>query len=164
MKARLLLLSMLLAGCNSKITPQQQKLDIANLPKAFSVLEQLQVHDYRNQDWCKNIAYKYGKFSKTTHPSTCNLFEGTPKSFDSQADRDFKSVAQTIASTGVNLDYLSIEYGKTRKLTKAEFNVTGCGCSYVYSPSYEKLPTNLGREIQYTALSQDWYFVLSDWN
>ena len=41
MKAKLLLLSsLLLVGCSTEITVERQNRDVANLPKAFSILEQ----------------------------------------------------------------------------------------------------------------------------
>jgi hypothetical protein len=102
MKAKLLLLSsLLLVGCSTEITVERQNRDVANLPKAFSILEQLQVQAYRNQDWCKNIFYRAGKFSNN-QAATCNLFDGKAKAL-AQAQRDFKAVETAIASTGLKL-------------------------------------------------------------
>jgi hypothetical protein len=165
MKAKLLLLSsLLLAGCNPEVTIEIQRRDVTNLPKAFSILEQLQVQAYRNQDWCKNIFYKGGKYSNNNEATTCNLFDGKAKAFDSQTERDFKAVEGTINSTNVRLHYFSAEYEKAGKLIQADFDLAQCPCSYTYSPNYTKLPEDIPNEMEYSAVNKDWYFVKRDWN
>jgi hypothetical protein len=164
MKAKLLLLSsLLLVGCSLGITKERQKQDATNLPKAFSILEQLQVQAYRNQDWCKNIFYKGGKFSNNNEATTCNLFDGKAKPF-AQAQGDFKIVESAIASTGLELHYFSADYGKGGKLIRADFDLAECPCTYTYSPNYSKLPEDIPREMEYSAVNKDWYFVKRDWN
>lgn len=118
---------------------------------------------YRNQDWCQNIAYQYGKFSNTER-STCNLFQGKPKAFDVRASNDFKTVAEAASSTGVPLYLiLDLKYSKQGKLNQAKFHLTNCSCYYVYSPNYHKLPEDIPNERRYTIINQDWYFVQQDW-
>jgi hypothetical protein len=158
------LLNLALVGCYSQFTSARQQQDITNLPKTFNVLEKLQVRDYRNQDWCKNIAYKGGNFSNNNKQSTCNLFTGQAKEFDSQSDRDFQAVNGAITNANIQIHYMSAEYDRTGKLTQAEFNLVQCSCAYVYSPAYKQLPPSQPKEVEYTVINQDWYFVMSDWN
>jgi hypothetical protein len=158
------LFNLALVGCDSQFTLARQQRDIANLPQTFNILEKLQVRDYRNQDWCKNIAYKGGKFSNNNGRSTCNLFEGHAKEFDSQSDHDFQAVDRAITNANIKIYYMSAEYDRTGKLTQAEYTLAQCPCTYVYSPAYKQLPPNQGKEMEYTAINQDWYFEITDWN
>jgi hypothetical protein len=153
----------LLTGCGIP-SPSAQQHDVANLPKVFSQLETLKVEDYRNQDWCKNVAYRRGKFSNNLESGTCNLFNGTPKPMDAQAQQDFQAIARLMATTGVNIHFLSAQYNSSNRLTEVEFHLaTFCRCSYVYSPRY-KLPEDMGDEMKFTAINSSWYFVWEDWN
>lgn len=97
--------------------------DVGSMPSCFATLEKLQVTAFRNQDWCQNMVYSRGKFSRNTE-ATCNLFEGTPVPFDAQAEKDFNVVSQAIRTTGAELHFITgLEYGVDGKLKKAEFHL-----------------------------------------
>jgi hypothetical protein len=158
------ILNILLVGCGIPGASEHQR-DVANLPKVFSALQVLKVKDYRNQDWCKNIAYKRGGFSSNLTSTTCNLFDGKPIAMDERAKQDFQTIATAMATTGVGIDRLSANYDSADRLVGATFNLsTICRCSYVYRPSYKRLPENMQGEMEYTAINPDWYFVWEDWN
>jgi hypothetical protein len=158
------LLSFSLMSCGIPSTSDQQR-DAASLPKVFDTLQTLKVEAYRNQDWCKNVAYQRGKFSGNLKSTTCNLFDGTPQPMDSQATQDFQAIARSMATTGVSIHFLSAQYDSSNHLTGAEFHLaTLCRCSYVYSPQYNHLPENMTGEMEFTAINSDWYFVWADWN
>jgi hypothetical protein len=154
----------LISGCGQPSQSQKQK-HVARLPACFNVLESLQVTAYRNQDWCRNMAYRRGKFS-SNNDRACNLFEGTAQAFDRQAQQDFDTVSRAIAATGVRLDLISdIKYGRNGKLKRAEFHLAKAGRhSYIYSPGYGKPPPNVRFERTYTPLNEDWYYIWEDWN
>jgi hypothetical protein len=164
------LLVIVLAACIGTSPAQQkaqQQRDVMNLSKSFAILEQLQVWDYRNQDWCKNIFYRRGKFSDNIEQATCNLFEGKSQPFDAQAQRNFRSVDRAIASTGVKLLFISgIKYAPNGKLIGGEFHLDSglIRNHYVYSPGYKKLPDDVPNESWHTAIDRDWYYVKEDWN
>jgi hypothetical protein len=162
----ILAVTVLLAGCAVSPETEQRKADVANLPKCFSVLESLDVLAYRNQDWCKNIWYRRGKFSHQTDPAdTCNLFPGTPQPFDAPALTDFESVTAAVATTGVRLYYISdLAYDARGKLNHAEFHLAAGQYTYVYSPGYRKLPEDMPRERKHSRIDQDWYYIWEDWN
>ena len=157
-----------LGGCDHEPSPKAQSLHTQRLPRCFSVLERLHVEAYRNQDWCKNIWYKRGKFSHQTEPpDTCNLFEGTPLPFDAQAQKDFEAVAGAIKATHVDLYYIDhLKYAPDGKLIGAEFHLLGGPnrYSYVYSPGYTSLPPDEPKEREHTRIDKDWYYVWWDWN
>jgi hypothetical protein len=162
----LLMCSSVLLSCGGQPDAAQQKRDTDQLPKCFGVLQQLRVGAYRNQDWCKNIVYQRGKFSKNSE-SACNLFQGTPLPFDAQAQKDFDAVAAAIRSTGVSLNFIGdLTYSGDGKLVGAEFHLAGGPnrYSYVYSPGYNSLPSDQPKELEYTRISKDWYYVWEDWN
>jgi hypothetical protein len=163
-KLLFLILGLALVSCGVP-KASDHKRDVANLPKVFPILRTLKVKDYRNQDWCKNVAYQRGKFSSNLESTTCNLFDGTPKPMDQQTLRDFQAIANSMATTSVSIHFLSAQYNSSNQLVKAEFHLaTTCRCSYVYIPQYKQLPENMTGEIEYTAINSDWYFVWEDWN
>jgi hypothetical protein len=140
----------LIARCSE---PNQfsKRRDVANLPTIFHQLEKLKITAYRNQDWCKNIAYQRGKFSNNLRSTTCNLFEGQPQTMDPRAEQDFQEISLRLTAIGASIRYLSAKYD------------TLCRCSYIYQPGYT-LPPNMGGEMEYTAINSNWYFVWEDWN
>lgn len=161
---QLVVLNILLVSCGIPNGAQHQH-DVANLPKVFSTLQNLKVKAYRNQDWCKNIAYKRGNFSNNSKSLTCNLFAGMPIAMDDRAQQDFQTISSVMATTGVGIHFLSAQYDRSDRLIRAEFNLsTACRCSYIYQPRFNRLPENMTGEIEYTAINSDWYFVWEDGN
>jgi hypothetical protein len=156
-----------LTSCSQQPSNRQMQLETRHLTHAFAALENHQVAAYRNQDWCKNIVYKRGKFSDQPHQSTCNLFLEAPQIFDAQAIKDFDEVATAIAHTEVDLHYITrLDYDAEGTLTQAQFHLatTFGRYSYVYAPNYQTLPPNIANEIEHTAINEDWYAVWEDWN
>ena len=147
-------------------TPKRQKIDIEGLPRCFAVLERLQVHAYRNQDWCKNIWYQRGKFSHQTDPAdTCNLFREPPQPFDAKALEDFEWVTTAVAKTDVKLTYISdIVFDRQGRLTQAKFHLAAGRYTYVFSPGYKELPEDMPREREHRRIDESWYFIWEDWN
>jgi hypothetical protein len=131
------------------------------LPK----LEQTHLTAYRNQSWCKNIAYNHGNFSETQSPSTCNLFEGEAEPFDETAQDTFNNLQQRLLLTGVNINFLNV-YFEDGKIRMADFNLSCWLCSrtrYVYKPGYV-LQEDFENEMWFDAVSENWYVVNEDWN
>lgn len=156
-----------LTSCSHQPSHRQMQRDTHNLTRAFAALENHQVVAYRNQDWCKNIVYKRGRFSDQPHQSTCNLFPKEPQIFDAQAVKDFDEVATAIANTQVDLHYITgLDYDAEGTLTQAQFHLATSFSrySYVYAPNYQALPPNFENEIEHTAINEDWYAVREDWN
>jgi len=161
-----LIVPFILVGCGGEPDAVLRKRHTEALPACFRILERLEVEAYRNQDWCKNIVYKRGKFSRNKEV-TCNLFRGTPMPFDSQAEKDFDAVAKVIRTTGVPLMYITgSEYAPKGALKRVEFHLDGGPnrYSYVYSIGYTNLPPDDPGERRYTAINRDWYYVWEDWN
>jgi hypothetical protein len=159
---QLAVLNILLVSCGIPNSAQHQR-DVANLPKVFSTLQSLKVKAYRNQDWCKNVAYQRGNFSNNLKASTCNLFDGIPIGMDDKSRQDFQTISSAMATTGVNIHFLSAKYDRSDRLIGAEFNLsTPCRCSYVYQPKFDRLPESMKGEMEYTAINSDWYFVWQD--
>jgi hypothetical protein len=144
------------------------------IPKTFAVqqfervlprLEAEQLEAYRNQSWCKNIAYTRGNFSETSHPTTCNLFEGTPEPFDDRATRDFQTLHRLFLLTGVRILFVKVYY-ENDAVRLAEFNLACFLCSrtrYVYEPNYV-LQEDMDGEMWFDAINETWYEVNEDWN
>jgi hypothetical protein len=138
---------------------------VKRLERVLSGLEQAQITAYRNQNWCKNIAYNYGQFSETTQASTCHLSEGEVLAFDETANVAFGDLRQTLLFTGVNISFLTAYYEED-KLRQVEFNLNCWLCSrarYVYEPNYV-LPEDMSSEMWFDAINETWYRVNEDWN
>ena len=161
----LLIFCLFFSGCGQPSRGKMQK-DVGRLPGCFAVLERLQVTAYRNQDWCKNISYKRGKFSNNAKESCNYLLGGGSVAFDAQAEKDVAVLAKAISKTGVGLRIISdLEYGAEGKLKKAVFHLAGFGrYTYVYSPGYGTPPPDIPQERRHTSLNGDWYYVWEDWN
>ncbi len=138
---------------------------VGQLEKLLPGLEQTQTNAYRNQSWCKNIAYSYGNFSDTEFPSTCNLFEGEANPFDETAKAAFNDLRRTLLLTGVNINFLNV-YVEGETTWLADFSL-GCWlCSrtrYVYEPGYV-LQEDIPNEMSFNAVNENWYVVNEDWN
>jgi len=156
-----------LTSCSQQPSHRQMQRETHNLTRAFATLETHQVTAYRNQDWCKNIVYKRGKFSDQPHRSTCNLFPEDLQIFDAQAIKDFDEVATAVDHTQVDLHYITrLDYDAEGALAQAQFHLATpfSRYSYVYAPNYQALPPNIANEIEHTTINEDWYAVWEDWN
>jgi hypothetical protein len=157
-----LFLSWLLLG---RLWVMPKAVAVAQLEKLLPRLGQAQLTAYRNQSWCRNIAYGDGNFSETNSPSTCNLFEGEARPFDEPGRTAFNDLRQSLLLTGVNINFLNV-YIEEGKIRQAEFSL-GCWlCSrtrYVYEPDYV-LPEDRGSEMWFDGINKDWYEVNEDWN
>jgi hypothetical protein len=154
-----LLLTVGLTACGGSRDPQA---DVERLTNALPVLQQLQVENYRNQDWCKNLAYQQGKFSNNRESTTCRIDE-TSQFFTDQANQAFGQVTSAIQQTQVPLYAVVVDYGSDGRIRRAEFLLTRPG-GYIYEPGYRALPESLPNELEYTAVNQDWYSYWQDWN
>mgnify|MGYP003543114992 FL=1 len=144
------------------------------IPKTFAVqqlervlprLEGMGLEAYRNQSWCKNIAYDYGKISETSHPTTCNLFEGTAQPFDDRATGDFQTLRRIFLFTSVRIRFVNVYY-ENETIRLAEFHLECFWCSrtrYVYEPYYV-LQEDMGFEMWFDAINESWYEGNEDWN
>jgi hypothetical protein len=138
---------------------------VGQLGRLLPGLEQSQLEAYRNQSWCKNIAYSYGAFSETSYPTTCNLFDGTAQPFDEQARRDFQILYRTFSFTGVRIRFVNVYY-ENENVRLAEFHLECFWCSrtrYVYEPNYV-LQQDMEGEMWFDAINKTWYEVNEDWN
>lgn len=161
---RLLPLLLLLVGCSKAPSPEQQQLAVNHLARTFDRLKQLRVEDYRNQDWCQNLAYRWGKFSNNNEATTCNLFQGQATAFTPEAQRDFDAIAKTFDIPGTRLHYFSVRYSANGEIVGAEFSIQDCPCSYVYRPNYPTPPEDNPDVVKLNLIDRDWYFVERDWN
>ncbi|MBE9182687.1 hypothetical protein IQ268_29560 [Oculatella sp. LEGE 06141] len=138
-----------------------------NLETAFAMIEQYRVTDYRNQDWCQNIAYAGGQFSDTTHPSTCNLFAGPAPSFTPSATADFRSITQALRRSGVRVAFFDADFNSAGRIRSARFNINCLLCGrvrYEYQPNYGIVPQDIPNEMWFTPINHNWYKVEEDWN
>jgi hypothetical protein len=138
---------------------------VQRLEALLPELEKMGLEAYRNQSWCKNIVYSYGQFSETSHPTTCNLFDGTAQPFDKKAKRDFQILNRTFLFSGMRIRFVNLYY-KNDNVRLAEFDLACFLCSrthYVYEPNYV-LQQDMGSEMWFDAINETWYEVNEDWN
>jgi hypothetical protein len=148
--------------------PDQNRMtrDVASLRQVLPALAELRLADYRNQDWCRSIAYSGGRFSNTQE-STCNLFDGATAEFTIQADADFARVADALDRSGVWVYWVSIQYDEHGRIVYAEFDLVPppwifVYWSYVFDPG-APLPEDTANDQWFTRIDSDWYFRLMDW-
>jgi hypothetical protein len=143
--------------------------DVSKLEASFTTLEAFRLIGFRNQDWCRFIDYPRGSFTNLpegTDGATCNLFEGKALPFDDQAQQDFAAVGAALADAGWRGKWVTgIEYGGNGHVQRAEFDWDGGSFdrwSYWYEPGL--VPENLEGEVEYTPISDGWWFRWEDWN
>jgi hypothetical protein len=130
------------------------------LAGTFPMIAELQVRDWRNQDWCRNIAYARGVFSETDNPDTCNLFEGSARPFDDQARADFERLSRVIGATGLGVMYgdFDVDQGK---VTRAAFVMPCPKCDrrvFAYEPgNTREADPDLGQRT--TIIDSNWFVV-----
>jgi hypothetical protein len=134
------------------------RVEPSDLELSFPVLARLGVTAYRDQDWCKVLAYARGSFSETTEHSTCDLFQGRPSKFDSQAQADFEQVRATLIERGIAPSYVTVEYLNGAVLT-AVFEVGCGGCDvgrYIYEAGRVAANPELGPGSSQVILAPHW--------
>jgi hypothetical protein len=149
--------------------PDQARMsrDTASLRDVIRVLEQMQVQQFRNQDWCRNITYAGGSFSNSLE-DTCNVFGAQPHDFTPEANAALARVADALNASGVWVYFvLQVEYDDAGRLTHAEFDLAEAPWrfdrwSYVYAPG-EPLPPDMPNDEIYTRIDSDWYYHWGDW-
>jgi hypothetical protein len=136
----------------------------SSLSACFPLIEKLLVTNYRNQDWCKNIAYSAGRFSNST-TGTCDDFTGPASPFTVASQKDFDFVAAAIAKTGVPVNSFTVDFSNGIIKT-ATFDVAKSVTRfyYVYSPNYGAPPPDKPREQWHTPIDKNWYLAKEDWN
>lgn len=163
MRALPLLTGLLLAVGLTACGARDPEADTDRLSRILPLLQQFRVEAYRNQDWCKNIAYRQGKFSNNRESNTCNRFDGTPQPFTDQAGQTFDQIATALEQTRVPLYAIQVKYAPDGTIRQVEFRLANSG-GYLYHPGYKFLPTSLANELEYKAVNQDWYRYWQDWN
>ena len=159
--------ALLLVGCNSIPSTDQQYSDATNLKLTFPVIERLQLVEYGTGAQ-EQFYYKRGAFSKSGR----TYFDGETRSiksfpaFDAQAQTDLAALEDAINQSGVRVIGISSpRYDAKGRLIFAEFNLPTnfAPLRYVYSPSYGKVP-KASHGQQFTPIDRDWYFMVDDWN
>jgi hypothetical protein len=142
--------------------------DVERLEQAFPVFEELRIRGFRDQDWCKFLDYPNGAFTNDSKASTCNLFDGPPKTFDDAATADFARIADALEKADVET-YLVwwIEYDDAGRMQGAEFDLAAGDFnrwSYIYDRGNKEPKEDIEGESVYTRINDDWWFWWEDWN
>jgi hypothetical protein len=147
-------------------SPDQLRRDVSTLRQVLPVLAELQVTEFRDQDWCRNLAYGQGRFSSNNEQVTCNLFNGTGEPFDADADADFKVIADALRATGLTVIIVDSGYDHDGRVESAVFELQSPGLTgywrYIYRPG-ERVTDDEYSETRTTPIDADWYFQWEDW-
>lgn len=165
------LLAITLTACAHAALPNRDNMTdaVARLEQVFPTIEGLKVSGWRDQDWCRFIEYPHGSFSNLLEgeTSTCNLFDGPPQAFDTQASTDFARVEQ--AFKGANLSVWmawGITYDDRDKVNFAEFDMNA-GLTdrwmYLYSPNQPISKDDWPDAEAFQQVNEHWWFVDDDW-
>jgi hypothetical protein len=149
-------LFLLVAASCVSIGPEQVR--VSDIESTFPALTRLRVTAYRDQDWCKVLAYARGSFSETEFHSTCDLFDGPPSNFDSEARADFDRVQQMLTGAGISPYYVEIEY-RDGAVQTAVFEVGCDDCDigrYIYDAGGAASNSELGPTESQVILAPRW--------
>ena len=138
----------------------------ARLSALFPRFEELHLIAYRKQDWCSVLETKSGSFA-TNERETCTYIATTaPKPFTPEARQELADLAGAVESAFSRVYIIDrVIYSPEGKLTRAEFDFSApfSRHSFVYEPGYT-LPTDMGGEMQFKRIDENWYYVWEDWN
>ena len=103
------------------------------LEQTLPFIEQHHLSAYRNQDWCKNIAYTRGAFSSISvsqgMEQDCNYNLASPaQPFDNYAEADFAHTRDTLASTTLLIRKLHAEFDMQGRVYFVEFKIERLAC------------------------------------
>ena len=157
--------SLVLAACGGRQpTPDEMAADAAALQALVPVVEALQVTDFEQSPWCRNLGYARGAFGDLTQDG-CER-DGTV-AFDALALDDHRRVSDAIAASGVPIDrILSVTYDDDGRLETAWFHHAGDELpdrwEYLYDPTgvVPKAPEAGRRE--FARAGAAWWFVRSE--
>ena len=162
--------ALLLAACQPGANLTDRHRDADALASTFPVLTSLQVVAYRDQDWCRNIAYRGGVFSTEPMRATCNLFAGQPVAMPGTPSgepgfarvRDALRRAQSRGGPAVR--FFNADYGPGGRLTAANFALD-CSwpfcksrTSYIYAPD-GPAPQAMSHTGEVQPAGPGWYLV-----
>lgn len=137
---------------------------VSQLEQTLHFLQQQGLTSYRNQSWCKHLAYARGKFSETPQASTCNLFEGEAQAFSPEAEASFASIRQRLRASGLRVAFIISALREDDLMYEFHLNCWVCARTrLVYAPGYT-LPEDTKGEIWYQPINRNWYQVNEDWN
>ena len=136
----------------------RDRVETSSLESTFPEMGRLKVTAYRDQDWCKVLAYARGSFSDSPSHSTCDLFDGPPSTFDTQAQADFDDLRKSLNGSGISPVYVLLEY-RDRAVKTAVFEVGCGGCEsgrYIYESGGGPTQSELGPGSSQMVLSPHW--------
>jgi hypothetical protein len=160
----------LIPACSSALTGSPFLSSAINnaqrLEQVIPRLEQLQVRQFRNQDWCKNFFYARGKFSSAPNNGNCNQSKDKSGLFTPQAEQKFHEAEHALSDSGLKVRMVLAEFNEQDRIRYAEFHLDCffCRTRYVYAPQYKRLPEDIPNELEYEAIDENWYLVQEDWN
>jgi hypothetical protein len=144
----MIVLAVVATGCEMVGHPDPRRIEAV-----FPVLERLHVTAFRNQDWCQNLAYAGGAFSKTDSHSTCDLFFEAPRDFDDRASADFATVAGAFSDAGAAPDFVNVRFRNDRV---ADVEVAFWNGSLIYDADGVTLSSDSGAGTSEERLSDRW--------
>jgi hypothetical protein len=143
--------------------PAQMAGDVGRLSQALPVLEDLAVTDFEETGLCTVIGYARGSF--VAGDPGCAREQSVP--FDDVALVDHARLSQTLEETGVDTDRLGVAtYRDDGSLELARFVLNGAPFldfyEYVYDPAgLEPIRRAQQAGVEFTRISEDWWFVRS---
>jgi hypothetical protein len=132
---------------------------VRRLEAALPVLSVLHVTEFRDQDWCVNLAYARGAYSRTTSHSTCDLFPGAALDFDGQASSDLQLLRDAFHKAGVKPIYGEVVWAPDGTVTSAYFEVECVGCAtgrYIFDSAGAQISEEPGEGTTEIRVSDNW--------
>ena len=147
----LLISSLFTVSCGPK-GKRNTKGTAAKIELLFPLFESYQLGAFRNEDWCKAIEYRRGRYATSSGKNCIGILTGNRREFDQAARRDLVVINSGIRKTHGPLRVVTaVRYSDKGKLTYGVFDCREGqdGLVYVFSlaplgdePSFEGTPLN----------------------
>jgi hypothetical protein len=167
-KATYLIAVLLISGCTAFGTtpPDDERMarDVAGLEQAIPVLEELRVTGFTGESSCEYLIYERGTFIGDISGASCAAPTGT--GFDPPAEVDHGRVEGTLDASGADNVWLyRVTYDDDGRMSGASFGLHGApvyeSYAYLYDPGGKEPKENFEGELEYTRITDDWWFVWS---
>jgi hypothetical protein len=138
---------------------------VQRIEALFPTIERLKVRAYWvDETGCRFISYVRGSYTTDDSPGGgCRVVTlPAPRPFDDQARGDMAAIEEAVGTTGLPVDYFSIEFGADGNVGAGSFfSLPPCGDNYVYDPRYTSVPTpaSVAHEDKTGPISSDWYEI-----
>ncbi len=148
-------------GDASPPPPDRMAAEVTRLGQVIPIVNELQVTDFEDSPYCRNLAYVRGTFGDLAQDGCAR--DGTIQ-FDTNGLADHARLAQAISATNVPTDRIrAATFTPEGDLETAWFVLEGSSVldfwEYLYDPVGAVPKQDVPDQIDFTPVAEDWWFV-----